>query len=54
MKNKIVDSHCHLDFDDYSNDLDKVIHDAKLNDVKEEIEAKVSGMPLFAINQQTV
>lgn len=34
MKNKIVDSHCHLDFDDYSNDLDHVIHNAKLNDVE--------------------
>ena len=33
MKNKIVDSHCHLDFDDYRNDLDNVIHNAKLNDV---------------------
>ena len=34
MKNKIVDSHCHLDFDDYSNDLDTVIRNAKLNDVE--------------------
>ena len=34
MKNKIVDSHCHLDFDDYNNDLDSVIHNAKLNDVE--------------------
>ena len=34
MKNKIVDSHCHLDFDDYRNDLDNVIHNAKLNDVE--------------------
>ncbi len=29
MKNKIVDSHCHLDFEDFSDDLDKVITDAK-------------------------
>lgn len=29
MKNKIVDSHCHLDFEDFSADLDKVITDAK-------------------------
>ena len=34
MKNKIVDSHCHLDFDDYSNDLTDVINNAKLNDVE--------------------
>ena len=34
MKNKIVDSHCHLDFDDFSIDLDNVIHNAKLNDVE--------------------
>ncbi len=34
MKNKIVDSHCHLDFDDYRNDLDTVINKAKLNDVE--------------------
>ena len=33
MKNKIVDSHCHLDFDDFKTDLDNVISNAKLNGV---------------------
>ena len=34
MKNKIVDSHCHLDFDDFSNDLDEVINNARINNVE--------------------
>ena len=34
MKNSIVDSHCHLDFDVYKNDLDAVIRRARLNNVK--------------------
>ena len=29
MKNKIVDSHCHLNFDDFKDDLDNVIQNAK-------------------------
>ena len=29
MKNKIVDSHCHLNFDDFKDDLDNVIKNAK-------------------------
>lgn len=33
MKNKIVDSHCHLDFDDFDGELDEIIEKAKLNDV---------------------
>jgi len=34
MKNSIVDSHCHLDFDVYRNDLNEVIKRARLNNVK--------------------
>ncbi len=34
MKNKIVDSHCHLDFDDFAHDLDKIIINARLSGVK--------------------
>ena len=34
MKNSIVDSHCHLDFEVYKNDLDAVIRRARLNNVK--------------------
>ena len=34
MKNKIVDSHCHLDFEDFKNDLDKIIDNARKNDVE--------------------
>ena len=34
MKNSIVDSHCHLDFDVYRNDLNAVIKRARLNNVK--------------------
>ena len=33
MKNKIVDSHCHLNFDDFKDDLDNVIKNAKDKDV---------------------
>ena len=33
MKNKIVDSHCHLNFDDFKDDLDDVIKNAKDKDV---------------------
>ena len=33
MKNKIVDSHCHLNFDDFKDDLDNVIQNAKEMDV---------------------
>ena len=33
MSNKIVDSHCHLDFEDFDNDREKVILDAKMNNV---------------------
>ena len=33
MKNKIVDSHCHLNFDDFKDDLDNVIQNAKEKDV---------------------
>ena len=29
MKNKIVDSHCHLNFEDFKHDLDTVIQNAK-------------------------
>ncbi len=29
MKNKIVDTHCHLDFPDFEDDLDNVINNAK-------------------------
>ena len=28
--NKIVDSHCHLDFQDFDNDRDKIINNAKM------------------------
>ena len=31
--NKIVDSHCHLDFKDFDNDRDKIISNAKMNNV---------------------
>jgi len=34
MKHKIVDSHCHLDFDDFNDDLDEVIKNARLNNVE--------------------
>ena len=34
MKNKIVDSHCHLNFEDFKNDLDKIIDNARKNDVE--------------------
>ncbi len=34
MKNKIVDSHCHLDFEDFTKDLDDVITNAKISDVE--------------------
>ena len=34
MKNKIVDTHCHLDFDDFHEDLDSVIANAKSSDVE--------------------
>ena len=34
MKNKIVDSHCHLDFSDFRHDLDQVIQKAKSNNVE--------------------
>ena len=34
MKNKIVDSHCHLNFDDFKNDLDEIISHARKNDVE--------------------
>ena len=34
MKTKIVDSHCHLDFKDFSDDLDEVIKKAKLSSVE--------------------
>ena len=33
MKNKIVDSHCHLNFEDFKDDLDTVIQNAKEKDV---------------------
>ena len=33
MKNNIVDSHCHLDFNVYKNDLNAVIKRARLNNV---------------------
>ena len=33
MKNKIVDSHCHLNFEDFKHDLDTVIQNAKEKDV---------------------
>ena len=33
MSNKIVDSHCHLDFQDFDNDREKVILNAKMNNV---------------------
>ena len=31
--NKIVDSHCHLDFKDFDDDRDKIISNAKMNNV---------------------
>ena len=34
MKNKIVDSHCHLDFEHFDDDLDQVLNNAKLRDVE--------------------
>ncbi len=34
MKNKIVDSHCHLDFDDFSKDLNDIILNAKTENVE--------------------
>ncbi len=34
MKPKIVDSHCHLDFKDFSDDLDLVIKNAKSSEVE--------------------
>ena len=33
MKNKIVDSHCHLDFNDFDGELDEIVERAKLNAV---------------------
>ncbi len=33
MKNKIVDSHCHLDFNEFEDDLPEIIENAKSNDV---------------------
>ncbi len=34
MKNKIVDSHCHLNFEDFNRDLDKIIDNARKNDIE--------------------
>ena len=34
MKNKIVDTHCHLDFEDFDDDLTEVIENAQSNNVK--------------------
>ncbi len=34
MNHKIVDTHCHLDFSDFQNDLNKVIENAKNNNVE--------------------
>ena len=34
MKDKIVDSHCHLDFDDFNDDLSEVINNARQNNVE--------------------
>ena len=31
--NKIVDSHCHLDFKDFDSDRDKIVNNAKLTNV---------------------
>ena len=31
--NKIVDSHCHLDFKDFDSDRDKIVNNAKLSNV---------------------
>ena len=31
--NKIVDSHCHLDFKDFDGDRDKIVNNAKLTNV---------------------
>ena len=31
--NKIVDSHCHLDFKDFDDDRDKIVNNAKLTNV---------------------
>ena len=31
--NKIVDSHCHLDFQDFDKDRDKIINNAKISNV---------------------
>jgi TatD DNase family protein len=31
--NKIVDSHCHLDFQDFDNDRDKIINNARISNV---------------------
>jgi len=53
MKNKIVDSHCHLDFDDYNNDLDSVIHNARLNDVEYLLSISVNLEKFKAIHDIT-
>ena len=37
MKNSIVDSHCHLDFDVFKNDLNSVIKRARLNKERNKI-----------------
>ena len=34
MNHKIVDTHCHLDFSDFQNDLNRVIENAKNNNVE--------------------
>ena len=36
--NKIVDSHCHLDFKDFDSDRDKIVNNAKLTNVLEIVE----------------
>ena len=34
MKNKIVDSHCHLDFNDFKDDIQSVLKNARINNVE--------------------
>ena len=34
MKNKIVDSHCHLDFSDFKDDIQSVLKNARINSVE--------------------